>query len=208
MSQSLKPHWYSRGYLPHFDTEEPQLITFRLVDSLPHHVLAAIAESEQSVPTSEDKMERFGQIEQYLDRGHGAKWLQQPEIASLVQDVLLHFDGPRYRLHAWTVMPNHVHVLLTATDRLDAIVHSWKSWSAHEANRILGRKGPFWQREYFDRVIRDEEHFRNCVRYVEANPSKARLCLRPQDWKFGSAFQPDESTRRAIEISALRKTLV
>jgi REP element-mobilizing transposase RayT len=73
----------------------------------------------------------------------------------------LHFDGQRYRLLAWVVMPNHVHVLIeTMTGHtLAAVLHSWKSYTAKEANRLLGRTGDFWQPEYFDRFIRDDRHF-------------------------------------------------
>ena len=68
------------------------------------------------------------------------------------------------------------------------IVHTWKSYTAHECNKILARSGEFWQKESFDRYIRDENHFASAVAYIENNPVKAGLCKRPQDWKWSSAY--------------------
>ena len=86
-------------------------------------------------------------------------------------------------------MPNHVHVLVTPSSGhgLSDIVHTWKSWSAKVANRVLGRTGVFWQREYFDRLIRDERHFAAALSYIEENPVKAGLCDSQQAWRYGSA---------------------
>jgi REP element-mobilizing transposase RayT len=103
---------------------------------------------------------------------------------------LLHFDGIRYKLSAWVVMPNHVHFLLTraANEELSRILHSFKSYTSHEANKSLRRSGQFWFEEYFDRYIRDAKHFTATVRYIENNPVKAKLCARPEDWPFSSAW--------------------
>src|SRR6476661_1326375 len=92
----------------------------------------------------------------YWTHGWGACWLRSEPIARLAEDASLNFDGSRYRLHAWTVMPNHVHVLLTILPEhpLGTIVSSWKRFSAREANIKLGRSGAFWQTEYWDRFIR------------------------------------------------------
>lgn len=107
----------------------------------------------------------------------------------MVEDALLHFDGERYRLLAWVIMPNHVHVLAETLPvyRLGDIVHSWKSFTAKEANRILGRMGPLWQEEYFDRFIRDDDHLRETIRYIEQNPVAGGLAAKAEDWPFGSA---------------------
>jgi REP element-mobilizing transposase RayT len=106
-----------------------------------------------------------------------------------VENALLFFDGERYRMHAWVVMPNHVHALFTPLNGLGLaeILRSWKSFTSKEANKLLGQTGHFWQCEYFDRFIRDAEHFDNVVRYIESNPVKAGLCHSPDDWPFGSA---------------------
>ena len=125
--------WHSRGYLPHFEGGEiVQSITFRLHDSLPAPLRAEWAAELERLPDTEQKLHRRKRIEVALDSGHGACLLANPRVARLVVDALLRFDGQRYRLHAWCVMPNHVHVLATPLGRrrLSSIVHSWKSFTA------------------------------------------------------------------------------
>lgn len=87
-------------------------------------------------------------------------------------------------------MPNHVHALLTpcAGYELSGILQSLKSYTANEANKMLARHGKLWQQESFDRYIRDSKHFVSVVRYIENNPVKARLCERPEDWPYSSAW--------------------
>ena len=121
--------WYSRGYLPHFD--HPGLIqgiTFRLWDSLPAHVVASLVEDLQET----DDSAKRARVEAYLNAGHGACYLRDPRTAHLVEDALLYFDGERYRLIAWVIMPNHVHTLIEMIEGypLHRIVHSWKSYTA------------------------------------------------------------------------------
>ena len=129
-------------------------------------------------------------IEKYLDQGYGMALLKDERAATVVQNSLLELDGTRYHLSAWVVMPNHVHLLLTrfAAYELKDILHSLKSFTSHEVNRILQRNGQFWIEDYFDRYIRNQEHFRRTVRYIENNPVKARLCKKPSDWPFSSAW--------------------
>jgi len=182
--------WHSRGYLPHFDGgERPQMVTFRLADSFPRHLLDAWADELSRLPEREAATERYRRIEAYIDRGAGAAWLRDPRIARAVQDGLLHFDGDRYRLHAWVVMPNHAHAVVTplAGHDVSDIVHSWKHYTARLANRLLRRQGDFWYRDYYDRAIRDERHYAAAIAYVEANPVRARLCADAEGWAFGSA---------------------
>ena len=106
----------------------------------------------------------------------------------MVEDNLLRFDGERYRLLSWCVMPNHVHLLIEVWQiPLAKLLHGWKSYTAKQANGLLGRTAPFWQTEYFDRYVRDEPHFQRVVRYIENNPVKARLCANPAEWRWGSA---------------------
>lgn len=110
-------------------------------------------------------------------------------IAQLIEEALLHFDGQRYHLLAWVVMPNHVHVLIEtlAGHPLAEVEHSWKSFTAKEANVILGRRGTFWQAESFDRVIRNEQHLANAIQYIHNNPVKAGLVSQAEDWLYSSA---------------------
>jgi putative DNA methylase len=160
------PQWYSRGYIPHFDEEGlTQTLTFRLFDSMPQEVLDSWRDELRLVPAREANRERRERIDAYLDLGHGSCYLRDERLANIVQNALLHFDNRRYRLHAWVVMPNHVHTLYTAEPgwELSQIAHSWKSYTANECNRVLKRKGEFWPREPFDRYIRNSEAFRECV---------------------------------------------
>ena len=112
-----------------------------------------------------------------------------PRVARFVEDALLHFQGQRYGLHAWCVMPDHVHVLVTPfEDRpLGEILHSWKSFTANEVNRMLHRAGVLWQRESFDHLVRSPEAFQKFLVYIEANPVAAGLCTDPSTWQFSSA---------------------
>src|SRR5215210_2316958 len=99
--------WHSRGYLPHFDGGEiSQFITFRLKDSLPLSVL----DSWRRELGREDDAELRRRIEAYLDQGRGNAFLREPAVAAIVERAMLHHDGKRYRLTAWVVMPNHVHL--------------------------------------------------------------------------------------------------
>ena len=183
--------WRSRGYLPHWEAGEvPQAITFRLADSLPAHVLAEMQAELRLLGDDELAVAQRVRFERTLDRGLGEARLADPRVAGIVERAFLHFDGVRYRLHAWVIMPNHVHIVATPLGEWDLsrIVHSWKSYSATMANRVLGRTGPFWSREYFDRVIRDEAHYANAIAYAAMNPVKAELCKRPADWRFSSAW--------------------
>ena len=156
---------------------------------MPQFVLAQWRAELQHLPTRESDLERRKRIDAYLDRGYGSCFLQDPRVAAMMQEALLYFDRERYGLHAWCVMPNHVHTLLTpkASWGLGQIAHSWKSFTAHEANKLLNRSGEFWQTEPFDRYIRNEQHFRNAVAYIENNPVKAGLCAQPEDWLWSSA---------------------
>jgi len=183
--------WHSRGYLPHFDGGEiPQFITFRLGDSMPQAVLQKWRTElgRESGIDVEAALRR--RIEAYLDQGYGECHLSHPNIAESVQDSILFFDRDRYRLFAWVVMPNHVHLLITPCQghALSRILQSLKGYTANEVNKLLGREGQLWQRESFDRYIRDGDHFAKVVEYIENNPVKARLCKSPEDWPFSSAW--------------------
>jgi REP element-mobilizing transposase RayT len=172
--------WHSRGYLPHFDSPETvQFVTFRLADSLPRHVVEMLR--LQDDPTTK--------IDRELDTGLGACWLGREEIAALIENALLHFDSERYRLLAWCVMPNHVHVVIEVLQghRLGSILHSWKSFTANRANALIGRTGAFWHDDFFDRYMRDEDHLERTIGYVERNPVKAKLVDSPEKWPWSSA---------------------
>ncbi len=180
---------HTRGYLPHVDAEgSAQFITFRLADSMPQNLLNQWrTELASGEITDADLRKR---IEYFLDSGYGSCSLRDRRIANEVRETLLKWNDKRYRVVAWAIMPNHVHLLIEMLEGhpLSEVMHSIKSYTAHEANRILGRKGRFWAAESFDRYIRDASHFRNTVKYIEDNPAKAGLCRRPEDWEFSSAY--------------------
>ena len=184
--------WYSRGYFPHFDgAGVTQHVCFHLFDSLPQRVLSQLRAELNVVPGDSLRKNRRWRkrIHEFLDDGCGSCFLRDERLAKIVEDCLLYFDGDRYALHAWCVMPNHVHTLFTPGDqhRMSSIVHSWKSFTAHECNKLLGQTDRFWDREPFDRYIRSKKHFQNALRYIEENPVKAGLCEKPEDWLWSSA---------------------
>ena len=211
----LRSGIHTRGYLPHVKREGARyFVTFRLADSLPKEAIlkyqAERAERLQkfhaqqdaakksgrktSQPESLDEIERdyFRKHESYLDKGAGECWLKRTEIADMVADSLRFFDGQRYRIDAWVVMSNHVHVVVwpMPNHSLSGIVQSWKRFTAREANKLLQRTGQMlWQPEAFDHWIRDDEEHTRCCRYVVNNPVKARLCAAPEDWKWSSAWR-------------------
>ena len=177
--------WHARGYLPHCDKPGLiQLVTFRLADAMP----AERRHEWESLQAIADERERRTKLEEYLDRGYGACHLRRPDIAALVENTLQFFDAQRYRLCAWVVMPNHVHARFEEWQTpMAEVLYSWKKYSAVEANKLLRRQGRLWQKECWDRYMRDEEHFNQAQRYIESNPVKARLCARAEDWRWSSA---------------------
>ena len=193
--------WHSRGNIPHCDfTGLHQSITFRLADSLPHSKLIQLEQQltkETSNLTPDQAMiERRNKIEQWMDNGYGCCALSHPEMASIMELTLLKFDGTRYKLISWCIMPNHVHVLIEAHDQLGKIIQSWKSYTGRwaiknkETHQIpIPNKG-FWQREYWDRYIRTEKHYQNVVDYIHNNPVAAGLCKKEADWPWSSARFP------------------
>ncbi len=187
--------WHSRGYIPHFDRPNViQSITFRLADAVPEKVIAQWKLElswNNKLPANHPRNIALRiRIDKYEDAGHGACWLARETIAAMVQKTILFHDGERYRLIAWCIMPNHVHAVIEVLEgwSLEKILHSWKSYSAHEANRILGRAGRFWFPEYFDRFIRNAEHLERAIDYCEDNPVRAGLVAAKGQWRWSSAY--------------------
>jgi putative DNA methylase len=193
---------FHRTRLPHYEAgETPQHICFRLFDSLPMAILKQCEEELHHLnDPNEQERERRHRFAAALDQGYGACWLGQPEIARIVVSALQHFADTRYWLHAWVVMPNHVHVLITPIggNSLSGIVHSWKSYTAKQANALLQRSGAFWQADYFDRFIRNAEHGEKTIFYIHENPVKAGLCAVAGDWAWSSAFDSVNGGRDAL----------
>jgi REP element-mobilizing transposase RayT len=181
-TENLLPHWQQKS--------ATYFITFRLADSIPAH-LRTQWEDEREVwlrfhpepwntETEQEYHHRFtNAIERWLDAGYGSCTLRQSECAKVVDDALRHFDGKRLALVSSVVMPNHVHALLIQNPEhpLEDLLRSWKTFTSRTIHRLVGGSGNLWQRSYFDRLVRDEKHFRNCVRYIRRNPEKACLTV-------------------------------
>jgi type I restriction enzyme R subunit len=174
------PHW-QQGDVFYF-------VTWRLADSLPAEKIKEWQAERDAwlsrhpgpwdEKTEEEYHERFSrQIDQWLDQGHGSCLLRDREYSTLVADAIRHFIGERYNIASFVVMPNHVHVLfrLRVPHRLEEVVKSWKGFTAREINRRIGKTGPLWQEDYWDRLIRNPRHFAKCAEYIRENPVKAKL---------------------------------
>ena len=124
-----------------------------------------------------------------VEANFGLSLLARPATAAIAQDALLHFDGDRYRLLAWCVMSNHVHIVAQQIEGwpLATVVHSWKSFTANRINRALNRTGRVWLREYFDRYMRDDDHLATTIFYVEHNPVEAGIVDQAAQFPWSSA---------------------
>ena len=187
-AERTSPGWHYRGYLPHYDaTRSFQSITYRLADSLPPAVLQRFAREVAELGEGQGGLRK--RIERFLDSGHGSCVLREPAVAEEVIRAWRHFDGKHYHLHAWVVMPNHVHVLCEPLTghTVAALVQSWKSFTAQRINRLLARTGALWLEDYWDRYIRDEAHYHRAVAYIHDNPVKAGLVTAAGEWQWSSA---------------------
>ena len=173
----------SRGDLPHIYKEGcTYFVTFCLADAVPDRL--RWREKIEKTDDPRNIAEHFD-----LNPAAGHCYLRRSELASIVETAMLHFQGERYALSAWCVMPNHVHAVVTPFSgfTLSTILHSWKSYSAHEINKGLQKKGTVWIPESFDHLVRNERAFAQFVEYTENNPVVARLCGRPEEWPYSSA---------------------
>lgn len=196
---------HSRGVLPHLKREgATYFVTFRQAGTLPSEVLLRFKAERQSILdhalaakrplTWHEQAQLFrwysDRVDRYLDAGHGECHLRRPACAEVVAAALKFFDNQRYELRAWVVMPNHVHAVVwpMPPHTLSEILHTWKSFTAHELNKLLPRKiVPFWQRESYDHLVRDDDDLHRCCHYTLLNPVNAGLCAEPQLWPWSSA---------------------
>ena len=170
------PHWRQDG--------KTQFITFRLADSLPQSKLQELSQAKEEwlkthpQPWSESTKEEYNsligeRIDKWLDVGYGCCTLKDPDMRRIVTDAFLHFNNERYVLLALVVMPNHVHALLTPCEGHDVIatIGRIKGFTASRINKVIGGKGEFWQRDSFDRILRNEMDFDAKLQYIINNPS-------------------------------------
>jgi putative transposase len=200
------PHWRQAG--------ATYFVTFRLNDSLPQIKLDELAnlrsewERRHPPPWTKATLEELDRqiverVERWLDQGMGSCVLKNQYCAATLRDAMLHFDGTRYELGAFVVMPNHGHALVRPLmcERypLETIVGSWKQFSSKQINEHKGRKGDLWQEETYDRIVRNEEHLYRCLQYIGRNPERAGLAreacflwVRP-DWAaVGWKYEDDD----------------
>jgi len=185
------PHWHQ--------PEAAVFVTFRLADAIPASAIARWAEERRrwlaargfpaegdlaaTLTLLPDEQRRvyfreFGKrFHALLDAGHGSCVLRDPRCSKVVEGALTHFDGSRYQLGRYVVMPNHVHLLVSPFEGygLSGILKSWKGFAAREINRLNGTSGQVWQHESFDHLVRHAGSLEAFERYIEENPRKAKL---------------------------------
>ena len=189
-----KPRFLSRlsittathGNLPHWQQDGVTVfVTFRLADSLPQDKLGKLRTERQEWLRLRSQTQNgcdlceydevfSKKVEDWLDAGHGECILRDRDNRHIVEDSLLFGNGKVYRLYAFVVMPNHVHVVFMpfGDARVADIIQKWKSISSRKLNRRMQRNGRVWMPEYFDRCIRNGEHFERAVRYTLRNDNK------------------------------------
>jgi REP element-mobilizing transposase RayT len=143
----------------------------------------------------------FVWMDRFLDAGsEGPLWLAREEIARIVEETL---HRQEWDLHAYAIMPNHVHVLVAPKISLSRLMRFVKGASAREANKILGVSGtPFWQHESYDHMVRTAEEFGKIRRYIENNPVKAGLAASPDAYRWSSAWSGWRELQLAVPASA------
>jgi REP element-mobilizing transposase RayT len=194
ISQRCLPHWGQDG--------ATYFITFRTADSLPEPVIRGWREERDNwlrrhkinplsrnldelrqalpQPARREYHNTFNaRWHELLDAGHGACVLRRPELAKTVAKSLLHFDGDRYQMGDFVVMPNHVHLLamFPSFQAMKLQCRSWKKFTAGEINEALGQRGQFWQEESFDHLVRSQMQFEYYQQYIADNPFRARLAV-------------------------------
>ncbi len=210
------PHWYVNGAM-HFVTYRlagtiPSAVLLRLREQRD----ARLRQKPRAGITLQKHKELahklfFAEYDRHLDHSCSINWLTTPSVAAMIRGNLYHHNGNMYYLLAYCIMPNHVHVLLQPTtlalthssptemeahepdekpdsgSPLSSIMHSLKSYTAHRANELLSRSGPFWQHESYDHWVRDDDELERIVYYIAWNPVKAGLVQHPHEWFFCSA---------------------
>ena len=177
-----------RGKLPHWSQQNRvQFITFRLADSLPQSKLEELSSLKQDwldthpLPWDQDMVDEYERfvltkVNKWLDAGFGSCVLSRPEIRKIIFDALIFYDGSRYRLWAFVVMPNHVHLLVSPMDgdNMNKIIGNIKRYTSININKAINSKGNLWQKEVFDRIVRSGEHFERIITYIKNNPRGLR----------------------------------
>jgi putative transposase len=193
------PHIHPDGY--------PLFITFRLAETLPKHVIVDLqAKRERELHAAGKLTWEFQEVEdQYFNRydewldncSVGPRWLERQDLAKIVSEKILEMSTKRFKLFAYCVMPNHVHLLLqdlikemahhhgkSAKYSVTETLRLLKGNTARFCNQALCRSGQFWHAESYDHVVRTEEELERIIRYILNNPVRAGLVKEWKDWKF------------------------
>jgi type I restriction enzyme R subunit len=206
---------FRRRRLPHWDAADATyFVTACLAGSVPARGLIELNTYRQQLdaracPANLNAAEWevrkhklvFARFDELIDDAPAVDFLATPAVADCVRDAIYHFAGIRYELLAYVVMPSHFHWLfhplaagettqeigVTRRTAREKIMHSIKSYTANQCNRLLARGGPFWQDESYDHVVRNDDELLRIIQYVENNPIKAGLVSRPEDWRWSSA---------------------
>jgi len=181
------PHWRLRGTFNY--------VTWRLFDSLPQDKLNVWHAEKRAwlekhpkpwdaITANEYRVLFPKRLDAWLDAGYGSCYLRRPECGLVVANAFHFYDGDRFDLASFVVMPNHVHALflLRGETELEDVTHSIKSYTANEINKLVGRRGQLWQHEGFDHLLRGAEQLEGCMTYIRRNPQDARL--KPGEYIF------------------------
>ncbi|MEZ3576545.1 MAG: transposase [Muribaculaceae bacterium] len=186
-------HWRN---LPHWSQGDAvQFITFRLADSLPQSKLEEYAKIRKQIYYEQNNEVRkaiqqqvLDRLDYWLDQGYGSQYLGDPKIRQIVADAMHHWDGERYQLLAYVIMPNHLHILLIPAhgDDIYSTFQSIKRYTAVKINKYLQRSGSIWENDMFDYMPRNYDEFNNQLNYIIDNPNKLckssyTLWLRPSE---------------------------
>ncbi len=220
ITEGKLPHWYQK--------EVYYFVTFRLADSIPKDKVEQLRiDRENWKKKKKDKKEYTKEewkeynrlfnrrVEEWMNAGYGSCLLRKKKNADIVANALKHFDGKRYILDEWVVMPNHVHVLVKpkGDNKLSDILHSWKSFTANEINKIEGRSGQLWMHESYDHIVRNEDALKAIRNYIRQNPVKANIVVEassfnkvPEASSFdniseASGFDSQSQSKDALETS-------
>ncbi len=213
-------YWFFKGFykrkLPHITpVGYAFFITARLYGSLPYTVIKKLKDEKEeneryyaSLNNTKIRKVKFAEIrkeyfiifdEALIKYSNGPYWLKEKAIAEIVYNAIIYRDGSVYNLISFTIMPNHIHIILQpllqvskklsykGTEEeyiLGKIMGSLKQYTANESNKILNRKGEFWQHESYDHIIRNYKELIDTVKYILNNPVKAGLCNKAEDWKW------------------------
>jgi len=202
------------GNLPHWEQGSVwYFVTFRLADALPKAVVEKLQEERAAWKRAHDLenltreenaeyhrlfSERY---EALLNAGSGSCVLRAPAISRIVRGALHYFQGERYELDEYIIMPNHVHVLVKPTSghRLVDILHSWKSFTANEINKRLKKSGQLWQHESYDHIVRHERAMHAIRRYIRENPKVAGASSSLETVAGASSSFPDTKASETRE---------